>query len=293
MASAALARIGDTPGQLKGRFGEPTASSFDRQGYGIALYRGPGFREIRVIFAAGKSQHEIYFPADENLPHEPIAATLEKENPGEEAMDGASLGIHIGATEAAEELKFVTHSGGQKSFTGVLELRRLEKRRWATVNAGETVVEIEFGDMEAEFANLRNGMECTVTVLDEGSPDLYSPIAVVGRRRHVDWNDSVKDAHDTFQRLIKISSGNEVLFDREICGVHHQRMELRNVPVAYGMGAYQATPYCEEHFPHARDRAVGGCVVSDDSPEFAAIYLCPSCVAGCNEYRQTHPTKDE
>lgn len=293
IASGAFARIGDTPEQLTEKFGEPTASSFDQKNYGIALYGAPGFRQIRVTFAAGVSCEEVYFPADENAPHEPILAALEKENPSHEAIDGHSLGIHIGEREADAELKFVTHSGEQKSFTGILELKQLKAKRCASVNAGEAVVDIEFGDMEAEFANLRTGMKCTVTTLDEGSDDLYAPSAIVGRRGHVDWGDCVDDAHDSFQRLIKIVRGDEVLFGREVCGVHRQRMDLRSVPIAYGMGAYRPTEYCEKHFPHARDLAVGGCVMSDDSPEFVTLYLCPACVAACNEYKQAPPSEDK
>lgn len=159
IASAAFARIGDTPAQLKEKFGEPTASSFDQQHYGIALYRAPGFREIRVTFAAGRSQEEVYFLEDEDAPREPIVTVLEKENPGHKARDGKSLGIRIGEREPEGELKFVTHSGEQKSFTGMLEVKQLQDRRWASLDAGEAVVEVQFGDMDAEFANLRTGNE--------------------------------------------------------------------------------------------------------------------------------------
>lgn len=58
VASVTFGRIGDTPAQFKDRYGEPTAESFDQEGYGICVYGSAEFKEIRVTFAAEKSQLE-------------------------------------------------------------------------------------------------------------------------------------------------------------------------------------------------------------------------------------------
>ena len=57
---SASARISDTPAQLKERYGEPIAESVDKDGYGLRIYQTAQFKEIRVTFAAGKSQMEKY-----------------------------------------------------------------------------------------------------------------------------------------------------------------------------------------------------------------------------------------
>ncbi len=56
MVTGASARIGDTPDQLKARYGEPVAQSVDKNGNGLRIYRTAKFKEVRVTFIAGKSQ---------------------------------------------------------------------------------------------------------------------------------------------------------------------------------------------------------------------------------------------
>ena len=131
-----------------------------------------------------------------------------------------------------------------------------------------------------------------MTVLDENSEDLETQLAIVARREHVDWNDAVDEAHSSFQQLVRISTDKNVVFDRSICSVHHITMERQNVPIAYGMlTSSKAESYCADHFPNFRDFARGGCMVGDT--KFTSIYICPKCVAECNEYTRQHPEQDK
>ena len=284
-APVAFARVGDSPDDLVQRFGKPSALILDREEDGIGVYHAEGFKEIRVTFVAGRSHYENYLVADEQAPHDSIIATLTKENPDHDVYDASSLGIFVGEPEAGSELRFTARSGEQRRFTGVVELRPWAEQRRAVVRSQAAVVEIPVTAEDPEFRCLQAGITATVTVVDENSEDLDAPFAVVGRREHVDWNDAVHDVHGSIQLLVKIESGEEVLFDRVVCGVHHVQMQLSNVPVAYGLlMTSKAERYCRDRFPHARAFARGGCVVTEESPKFTPVYICPRCVAACEEY---------
>ncbi|HEV8618349.1 MAG TPA: hypothetical protein VGQ70_02545, partial [Candidatus Udaeobacter sp.] len=113
-------------------------------------------------------------------------------------------------------------------------------------------------------------------------------------REHVDWNDAVDEAHSSFQQLVRISVDNNTVFDRSVCSLHHVKMERRKAEIAYGMLAYsKAESFCIDHYPNFQDYAAGGCVMSDDSPKSTAIYVCPKCVAECNEYKRQHPEENK
>lgn len=285
-ASVTVARIGDSPDDLAQRFSSPAALILDSKGCGLGVYRAEGFKEIRITFVAGKSQYENYLPVNDEAPRDSIVATLEKENPGKAVNDASSLGVRVGESEPGSELRFVDRSGRQSRHTGLLELATWGERRHAVIRSADGVVEIPVDGAEnAEFRRLQAGITATVTVLDTNSDDLNAPLAVVGRREHVDWEDAIDDVHDRIQILVKIESGEEVLFDRTVCGVHQTQMQLSNVPVAYGMLATsKAEQYCRDRFPHAKAFARGGCLESPDSPEFTPVYQCPKCVAACAEY---------
>lgn len=285
-ASVAVGRIGDSPDDFAQRFGSPSALILDSNGYGLGVYRAEGFKEIRVTFVAGKSQYENYLPMDDEAPRDSTVATLEKENPGVDVYDAVSLGIRVGEREAASELRFVDRSRRQSRHTGLLQLTTWGEHRRAVIRSAESVVEIPFGGAEnVEFRRLQPGITATVTVLDDNSEDLDAPLAVVGRREHVDWEDAVEDVHGSIQILVKIESGEEVLFDRTVCGVHQTQMQLSNVPVAYGLlMSSKAERYCGDQFPHAKAFTRGGCLVSDDDPQFTPVYQCPQCVTACAEY---------
>lgn len=67
--------------------------------------------------------------------------------------------------------------------------------------------------------------------------------------------------------------------------------ELRNVGGAFGMLAFPSVErHCQDHFPHYRDFGVGGCVMTaGDENKVIQIYICPTCVTGCNEYKAAQP----
>jgi hypothetical protein len=122
-----------------------------------------------------------------------------------------------------------------------------------------------------------------------------APFVVVSKREHVDWADLNEDAAAEHQQLVRVSEGDKVLLDRSVCSLHHVKMEKRKVEIIYGLWAppSEADLYCVNHFPHCADYALGGCAVTDDSPKSAVIYICPKCVAECNEYKRQHPEKRE
>jgi len=131
-------------------------------------------------------------------------------------------------------------------------------------------------------------------MLEEWADDINTVAGVVSKREHVDWFDAVDDAGLTgIQQLVRITEGGTVVFDRSVCGLHHVKMELRKVRVAYGMIGPKnwAESYCMGHFPHFKDLALGGCVEGD--AESTSIYICPKCVAECDDYMRQHPKDEE
>jgi hypothetical protein len=75
-----------------------------------------------------------------------------------------------------------------------------------------------------------------------------------------------------------------------ICEIHHTQMERAVVPIAYGLmplpDARMQARYAAStnSFPHAETYALGGCVVSDNSPIKAVIYRCPQCKKAAAEW---------
>lgn len=83
MITSVSARIGDSPAQLKERYGEPIAEFIDKDGYGLRIYRTAQFKEIRVTFAAGKSQMEKYRVTEAATDQKALFVALQEENPGQ------------------------------------------------------------------------------------------------------------------------------------------------------------------------------------------------------------------
>lgn len=81
--------------------------------------------------------------------------------------------------------------------------------------------------------------------------------------------------------LRRVQLGGRVLYDVEVCEVHHIPMEFKAVPVAYGL--MRPNPDdpddATEHrlFPHAREYVPGGCIVMADWPKTERIYVCREC----------------
>jgi hypothetical protein len=285
MITGTLARVGDTPAQLKERYGAPISESTDKDGNGLSIYRTAQFKEIRVTFVAGKSQMEKYRMAAAVGDPKATFTALREENPGQFDFESSDGQLTIGMDESAAELKFVRSTGRKSTHSGVLEVRKSDKQNWAVLRDKGSVVEIPM--TLPEVAALPPGLKCKATVLDQIPDDLWTQMVWVGKREHLDWDDASADAHDSFQLLVKLESNGKILFDRSTCSVHHTAMKLRDVPIAYGMLAWsKAERYCNEHFPHFREFAVGGCLVGEK--QSTRIYVCPACVAACREYSRIH-----
>ncbi len=283
----AQARIGETPEELNERYGAPIRESIDSQGYGLGVYRSSESNEIRVTFVKGRSQLEQYKVAGNGSVPDSIVEALKQENPGESVL-ALSWGVEVGTPEPESELKFVRHSQEEHTYSGTGHYKDDNQTRWFVLRDGDTVIEILLGRFAPGLADLKADTKYDVTVLDENSEDLQTQIAIIARREHVDWDDAADEAHSSFQQLVRVSAAGKIVFDRSICSLHHIKMEKRNVEVAYGMLAYsKAESYCIAHYPTFRDYAVGGCIVGDT--KFTQIYICPKCVADCNEYKRQHP----
>lgn len=80
--------------------------------------------------------------------------------------------------------------------------------------------------------------------------------------------------------LVRVGQGERLLYDREICEVHHRRMSRREVPIEYGLsgGFDEAIPSLEEQraaFPHALEFRSGGCIVG--AQKTAQVFVCEEC----------------
>ena len=280
----AFARIGDTPEQLRERFGNPLREATDGRGSGVRLYQVPRCSELRIRFIDGKSREEVFKLADvEKVPPEFLHA-IEQENPGQKIFDNANE-VHVRADIPYPERE--KRRGGQQTYDGVAVIRDSDKTRWIVLRDGDTVVEIpQFEAVKTRALPVEGGVEYAVTLLDEDDDDMMARLAVVANREHVDWFDCVD--HGTLMQLDRIAAGDKVIFDRSVCEIHHDVMLRQSVKLSYGMTAFSPTEeYCMEHFPNHRDYALGGCLGGEAKRTY--IYVCPQCVAGCREYRRLHP----
>jgi hypothetical protein len=90
---------------------------------------------------------------------------------------------------------------------------------------------------------------------------------------------------------MRIRDGDNVIFDRSICDVHHQKMSEIVVEVRYGMwGPSAAEARCVKNFPHFRKYVRGGC--NEDSARPTALrYVCPKCEEECELSHSSVPSK--
>ena len=85
-------------------------------------------------------------------------------------------------------------------------------------------------------------------------------------------------------QLVRIASGDTVLYDREVCAVHHCKMARVEVPILYGLAPHLGKvppPDLSRTFPNYEEFARGGCCiitgpgVSVTKTELK--YVCPEC----------------
>jgi hypothetical protein len=63
-----------------------------------------------------------------------------------------------------------------------------------------------------------------------------------------------------------------------VCRVHGKELIEKEVPVFYGMPTADSDIFeIGRRFPHHGLWSIGGCVISDDSPENGIGLVCPDC----------------
>ena len=81
--------------------------------------------------------------------------------------------------------------------------------------------------------------------------------------------------------VVRIERDRKLIYDREICEVHHIKMDRKQVKIEYGLilpGPGEPTGETAQRlFPHRLEVAFGGCVVSPDSPKTEKVYVCREC----------------
>jgi len=80
-------------------------------------------------------------------------------------------------------------------------------------------------------------------------------------------------------QLRRVQLNGQTIYDIEICEVHKTKMELKTVPIQYGlMEPDPDAPSGNEErrlFPHGRDYVLGGCII--EPRKTAEVYVCPEC----------------
>lgn len=292
--SSALAKIGDAPTAYEACFGHAIKEGFDGARPGLSVYRTKEFQEIRVTFVKGASTKEVYkYDSEKSVPQTLIEA-IRAENEGQNVFDGYNQ-ITVESLNSDTSDYLARPGGGEKTYSGVVNEKTVDDSRWVVLSDHGTVIELPIATPGyPQQIILTAGRTYSVTMLEELTDDINTIIGVVSKREHADWFDAVDDAGLTgIQQLVRITEGDTVVFDRSVCSLHHEKMELRTVEIGYGMYAPKswAESYCMSHFPHFRDFALGGCVGRD--AESTSIYVCPKCVAECNDYARQHPEKDK
>jgi hypothetical protein len=291
------ARIGETPAQLEARFGSPIKEALGANGYGLRVYHSEEFSEIRVLFIEGISEIEEYKCGESEIPAE-LIDSIREENPGQQVFDGnRSVKVRSERALATEGFsrELADRDQREHTYSGQVTIRNEGDWHRAILRDRDTVIEIPI--LSSNYPQdlvLSEGDSYSITVLDQDFEDLNISLAVISRREHTDWHDAVGDAGvGGIQQLVRIISGDKVVFDRSVCGLHGVKMELRNVRVNYGMYGpkNRAESYCVGHFPHFRDFALGGCLMGE--AESTSIYICPKCIAECDDYMRQHPKDEE
>lgn len=78
----------------------------------------------------------------------------------------------------------------------------------------------------------------------------------------------------------------------KICPVHKIALEKVKYRISYGLirrPADHPDMNREKNFPYFKEEALGGCVVSEDSPVFALVHRCSECCRLAIEWRAKHP----
>jgi len=297
LASHSFARIGETPQQLQERYGRPIKQAFGDV-EGMCIYHADGFDKIRVHFYEGRSDQEDFFVILGTTSIEAkadLAKRVQSENPNQHVQDGWYDRVRVFSEARVRSRSKKDNDNaidGERSYSGVAKVKSYDLGKVAVWNEDGTVIEMPT-PLELDGFEVKPGHSYTVTVLPNSPGYMGAPSVVVSKREHLDWDDFNEDAA-AHQQLVRVSEGDKMLLDRSVCSLHHIKMEKRKVEISYGLWAptSDAELYCVNHYPNYEDYALGGCD-PEDNPKSAVIYICPKCVAECNEYKRTHPEKNE
>ena len=97
-------------------------------------------------------------------------------------------------------------------------------------------------------------------------------------------------------RVVRVEQDGLMIYDREICEVHHATMQRKRVRIIYGLvrpGPGSPSVDTERsRFPHSREVAFGGCASGPRSPKTRKVFVCSECKAAYLDWRkQSSSTK--
>jgi hypothetical protein len=91
----------------------------------------------------------------------------------------------------------------------------------------------------------------------------------------------------------RVQSGDKVLYDREVCALHHTKMEWRDVPIIYGLvGKTPGQPTWEierKLFPNRHEAIFAGCIVGPEKTQKTLV--CAECRAAYDAWKKEQPVK--
>ena len=94
--------------------------------------------------------------------------------------------------------------------------------------------------------------------------------------------------------VAKVEQNGRTIYDREVCEVHHAKMERKKVRVVYGLirpGAGEPSSDTERRlFPHRHEISFGGCDVGSYSPKTEKIYVCDQCKKAYAKWKAENPS---
>jgi hypothetical protein len=261
--------------------------------------------EIRIKFFNGISEAESYFPSAKDVVFGDgeIRRLLESNSARaqwrEQAKDDWVIDTRNGRAYAEllrgspkPRLNVYTHASVERddeiflnsrrtlkeeTFQGVATMRREGKTTRLVVATGDRIIFIPWSD---EWWNpdpsgrVTSGKTYSITLRDEDSLDENVSRAFLSDRDHKDYYEAVNDSKSYL--LVRVQDGDDIVFDRSVCEVHHIKMSETMADVQYGMQI--GSPY-DRNFPHHRKVVEAGCLVEDTKK--APLYICPKCVEGC------------
>jgi hypothetical protein len=302
----ASANLWETQAKIEKRYGPPIRIKGypDRRSFTYAFENW----QIRIRFFDGLSGEENYFhPGDETrLSDSEIDRILETNSGGAKwrtedrrewtidapmgrahamLQDGGELDVYTAESlkrmEATDFALDRTHS--DETLQGVVSLKRYDGHLSAVVRTGDRIIEIPWYHLEeAKYQNPMPGRYYAVTLRDEYGQDEEDVVAFVTDRDHKTFRELTEDSKSYV--LMPIQDGDDVVFDRSTCEVHHLEMTETTVEIQYGMwGPSDVEWHCVRNFPHHRKYIQGGCNV-DEEHKVGKRFICPKCVEECERY---------